>query len=115
VPVATPTAASQRTTISLLFQFLPLYRGIPENPSTLRGVLDIGAILRFTGYAGPRRLTAEAMVGVTKIGRGNAKYWIEPVAEGGYTKPGKRPGEWLGGLGLEGRGRPRCLLPSAGR
>lgn len=49
------------------------------------------------------------MVGVTKIGRGNAKYWIEAVAEGGedyYTKPGERPGEWIGGLaagiGLEG-------------
>jgi conjugative relaxase-like TrwC/TraI family protein len=49
------------------------------------------------------------MVGVTKIGRGNAKYWIEAVAEGGedyYTKPGERPGDWIGGLaadiGLEG-------------
>jgi conjugative relaxase-like TrwC/TraI family protein len=49
------------------------------------------------------------MVGVTKIGRGNAKYWIEAVAEGGedyYTKPGERPGRWIGGLasgiGLEG-------------
>jgi conjugative relaxase-like TrwC/TraI family protein len=49
------------------------------------------------------------MVGVTKIGRGNAKYWIEAVAEGGedyYAKPGERPGEWIGGLaagiGLDG-------------
>jgi conjugative relaxase-like TrwC/TraI family protein len=49
------------------------------------------------------------MVGVTKIGRGNAKYWIEAVAEGGedyYTKPGERPGRWIGGLasdiGLDG-------------
>lgn len=49
------------------------------------------------------------MLGVTKIGRGNAKYWIEAVAEGGedyYTKPGERPGEWMGELaaefGLEG-------------
>jgi conjugative relaxase-like TrwC/TraI family protein len=49
------------------------------------------------------------MVGVTKIGRGNAKYWIEAVAEGGedyYTKPGERPGRWIGdlaaGIGLEG-------------
>jgi len=44
------------------------------------------------------------MVGVTKIGRGNAKYWIEAVAEGGedyYTKPGERPGEWIGGLASE--------------
>lgn len=50
-----------------------------------------------------------AMVGVTKIGRGNAKYWIEAVAEGGedyYAKPGEKPGEWIGELaaelGLEG-------------
>lgn len=49
------------------------------------------------------------MVGVTKIGRGNANYWIEAVAEGGedyYTKPGEKPGEWTGDLaaelGLEG-------------
>ena len=49
------------------------------------------------------------MVGVTKIGRGNAKYWIEAVAEGGedyYTKPGEKPGQWMGELaaelGLEG-------------
>ncbi|HEX4732502.1 MAG TPA: MobF family relaxase [Solirubrobacterales bacterium] len=49
------------------------------------------------------------MVGVTKIQRGNAGYWIEAVAEGGddyYTKPGEAPGEWLGSLaaelGLEG-------------
>ena len=62
------------------------------------------------------------MVGVTKIGRGNAKYWIEAVAEGGedyYTKPGERPGEWIGELaaelGLDGRGRPRGLLRSARR
>lgn len=44
------------------------------------------------------------MVGVTKIGRGNAKYWIEAVAEGGedyYTKPGERPGEWIGGLAVD--------------
>jgi conjugative relaxase-like TrwC/TraI family protein len=44
------------------------------------------------------------MVGVTKIGRGNAKYWIEAVAEGGedyYTKPGERPGEWIGELAAE--------------
>ncbi len=49
------------------------------------------------------------MVGVTKIGRANANYWIEAVAEGGedyYSKPGEAPGEWLGELaaelGLEG-------------
>ncbi len=44
------------------------------------------------------------MVGVTKIGRGNADYWIEAVAEGGedyYTKPGEAPGEWLGALAEE--------------
>ncbi|MEZ5077195.1 MAG: MobF family relaxase [Solirubrobacterales bacterium] len=46
---------------------------------------------------------------MTKIGRGNAKYWIEAVAEGGedyYTHPGEKPGEWMGELaaelGLEG-------------
>ena len=49
------------------------------------------------------------MVGVTKIGRRNANYWINAVAEGGedyYTKPGEAPGEWIGELaaelGLEG-------------
>ncbi len=44
------------------------------------------------------------MVGVTKIGRGNAKYWIEAVAEGGedyYTKPGEKPGTWMGDLAAE--------------
>ena len=49
------------------------------------------------------------MVGVTKIGRANADYWIEAVAEGGddyYTRPGEAPGQWMGDLaadlGLEG-------------
>lgn len=44
------------------------------------------------------------VLGVTKIGRGNATYWIEAVAEGGedyYTKPGERPGEWMGDLAAE--------------
>ncbi len=44
------------------------------------------------------------MVGVTKIQRGNANYWIEAVAEGGddyYTKPGEAPGEWVGELAAE--------------
>lgn len=44
------------------------------------------------------------MVGVTKIGRANANYWIEAVAEGGedyYTKPGEAPGEWMGELAAE--------------
>src|SRR5262245_9181960 len=51
----------------------------------------------------------EVMVGVTKIGRRNANYWINAVAEGGedyYTKPGEAPGKWIGSLaaelGLEG-------------
>jgi conjugative relaxase-like TrwC/TraI family protein len=50
------------------------------------------------------------MVGITKIQRGNAGYWINAVAEGAedyYTKPGEAPGEWIGelakDLGLEGR------------
>jgi conjugative relaxase-like TrwC/TraI family protein len=50
------------------------------------------------------------MVGVTKIQRGNANYWLNAVAEGGddyYTKPGEAPGEWVGELaaemGLEGQ------------
>lgn len=49
-------------------------------------------------------------MGVTKIQRGNAGYWIEAVAEGDedyYTKPGEAPGRWIGGLaqelGLEGQ------------
>lgn len=44
------------------------------------------------------------MIGVTKIGRGNAKYWIEAVREGGddyYTNPGEAPGEWMGELAAE--------------
>jgi len=44
------------------------------------------------------------MVGVTKIGRRNANYWIEAVAEGGedyYTKPGEAPGQWMGELAGE--------------
>lgn len=50
------------------------------------------------------------MVGITKIQRANANYWINAVAEGEddyYTKPGEAPGEWIGelagDLGLEGR------------
>jgi conjugative relaxase-like TrwC/TraI family protein len=45
-----------------------------------------------------------AMVGVTKIQRGNAGYWLAAVAEGGddyYTKPGEAPGEWVGELADE--------------
>lgn len=44
------------------------------------------------------------MVGVTKIGKANANYWIEAVAEGGddyYTKPGEAPGQWMGDLAAE--------------
>ena len=44
------------------------------------------------------------MVGVTKIQRGNAGYWLSAVAEGGddyYTKPGEAPGEWVGELAGE--------------
>lgn len=54
-----------------------------------------------------------AMVGVTKIQRGNAGYWLSAVAEGGddyYTKPGEAPGEWVGDLadelGLQGQVDP---------
>jgi conjugative relaxase-like TrwC/TraI family protein len=44
------------------------------------------------------------VVGITKIGRANANYWIEAVAEGAddyYTKPGEAPGEWMGDLAAE--------------
>ncbi|MET0305199.1 MAG: MobF family relaxase [Solirubrobacterales bacterium] len=44
------------------------------------------------------------MVGVTKIQRGNAGYWLAAVAEGGedyYNKPGEAPGEWIGELAGE--------------
>jgi len=51
-----------------------------------------------------------AMVGVTKIQRGNAGYWLAAVAEGGedyYNQPGEAPGEWIGelaaDLGLSGQ------------
>ncbi|MEK6252326.1 MAG: MobF family relaxase [Actinomycetota bacterium] len=43
-------------------------------------------------------------MGVTKVQRANANYWIEAVAEGGedyYTKPGEVPGEWQGELAAE--------------
>ncbi len=52
----------------------------------------------------PLPLDNRCVVGVTKIGRGNASYWIEAVAEGGedyYTKPGEAPGEWIGELAAE--------------
>jgi conjugative relaxase-like TrwC/TraI family protein len=44
------------------------------------------------------------MVGVTKIGRRNAGYWLAAVREGGddyYTKPGEAPGEWMGTLAAQ--------------
>jgi conjugative relaxase-like TrwC/TraI family protein len=44
------------------------------------------------------------MVGVTKIQRGNAGYWLAAVAEGSedyYTKPGEAPGEWIGRLAAD--------------
>ncbi|HKT82872.1 MAG TPA: MobF family relaxase, partial [Solirubrobacterales bacterium] len=44
------------------------------------------------------------MVGVTKIGKANANYWIEAVAQGGedyYTKPGEAPGQWMGDLAAD--------------
>ncbi len=44
------------------------------------------------------------MVGVTKIQRANANYWLAAVAQGGedyYTKPGEAPGEWVGDLADE--------------
>jgi conjugative relaxase-like TrwC/TraI family protein len=57
------------------------------------------------------------MVGVTKIQRGNAGYWLAAVAEGGddyYTKPGEAPGEWLGELAgqlsLEGQVDPESYV-----
>jgi conjugative relaxase-like TrwC/TraI family protein len=53
------------------------------------------------------------MLGVTKISRRNANYWINAVAEGGddyYNKPGEAPGEWMGELadelGLQGQVTP---------
>lgn len=51
-----------------------------------------------------RAIDIEGVVGVTKIGRRNANYWINAVAEGGedyYTKPGEAPGEWMGELAAE--------------
>jgi TrwC relaxase len=45
-----------------------------------------------------------AMVGVTKIQRGNAGYWLAAVQQGKedyYTKPGEAPGEWIGALAAE--------------
>lgn len=45
------------------------------------------------------------MVGVTKIGRRNANYWINAVGIEGdedyYTKPGEAPGEWVGELAAQ--------------
>jgi conjugative relaxase-like TrwC/TraI family protein len=51
-----------------------------------------------------RAVDKRGVVGITKIGRANANYWIEAVAEGGedyYTKPGEAPGEWMGELAAE--------------
>lgn len=51
-----------------------------------------------------RALDRRDVVGITKIGRANANYWIEAVAEGAddyYTKPGEAPGEWMGELAAE--------------
>lgn len=51
-----------------------------------------------------RAIDIRGVVGVTKIGRRNANYWINAVAEGGedyYTKPGEAPGEWMGDLAAE--------------
>ncbi len=51
-----------------------------------------------------RAIDIRGVVGVTKIGRRNANYWINAVAEGGedyYTKPGEAPGEWMGELAAE--------------
>jgi conjugative relaxase-like TrwC/TraI family protein len=63
------------------------------------------------------------MVGVTKIQRQNANYWIEAVAGGEedyYTKPGESPGRWLGSaaarLGLQGEiGSDEYAAALAGR
>ena len=68
-----------------------------SQPDTLR-------TLRFARCTKAARWTTGAMVGVTKIGRRNANYWIKAVAEGGedyYTKPGEAPGEWIGELAAE--------------
>lgn len=53
---------------------------------------------------GPEKTAVDinsAMVGVTKIQRGNANYWLQAVAQGEddyYTHPGEAPGEWVGSL-----------------
>jgi conjugative relaxase-like TrwC/TraI family protein len=44
------------------------------------------------------------VVGVTKIGARNAGYWLAAVRDGGddyYSKPGEKPGYWLGSLAGE--------------
>lgn len=44
------------------------------------------------------------MVGVTKIQRGNAGYWLAAVAQGAedyYNSPGEAPGVWVGELAVE--------------
>jgi conjugative relaxase-like TrwC/TraI family protein len=58
----------------------------------------------------PRSRVYGAVVGVTKIGARNAGYWLAAVRDGEedyYTKPGEKPGYWLGSLagelGLEGQ------------
>jgi conjugative relaxase-like TrwC/TraI family protein len=53
---------------------------------------------------GPRSRVYGAVVGVTKIGARNAGYWLAAVRDGEedyYTKPGEKPGYWLGSLAGE--------------
>lgn len=53
---------------------------------------------------GPRPRVYGGVVGVTKIGARNAGYWLAAVRDGEedyYTKPGEKPGYWLGSLADE--------------
>jgi conjugative relaxase-like TrwC/TraI family protein len=53
---------------------------------------------------GPRSRVYGVVVGVTKIGARNAGYWLAAVRDGEedyYTKPGEKPGYWLGSLADE--------------
>ena len=105
-PESRPRTCSQASRKTLRETEVGVSRKRPRDPNLDRRHImhpEDGA----PNWAAPRTTRADipaAMVGVTKIQRGNASYWLNAVAEGGddyYTKPGEAPGEWVGELAAE--------------